>query len=123
MGEEVSDSFVIETMPIFTINIPYRLFLTSARFVAVKFKSVEEALLVIADRDTVEALPKLAITIRQGKEIPGLAERDGKLIITHETILAADTDNFEIPYSHITKIEMKKRGGSRGHNGLELVKW
>ncbi|MFC2073075.1 putative signal transducing protein [Chloroflexota bacterium] len=113
MGEEVLGSFVIETIPIFTVNIPYRLFLTSDRFVAVKFESVEEALIVIAGRDVAKTPP--AITIRQGKKIPGLAEKDGKLIVVPHTVLAADTDNFELPYSHITRIEMKKGGFSGSH--------
>ena len=115
MGGEVLGSFVIEKIPIFTVNIPYRLFLTSDSFVALKFESVKEALLVIAGTDVAETLAGLAITLRQGKEIPGLAERDGKLLVIPQTVLAADTDNFELPYSHITKIEMKKGGFSGSH--------
>lgn len=115
MGGEVLGSFVIEEIPIFTINIPYRLFLTSDRFVAVKFDSVKEALLVTAGRDVAEALAGLAVTLRQGNEILGLAERDGTLLVIPQTVLAADTDNFVIPYSDIDKIDMKKGGFSGSH--------
>jgi len=113
MGEEVLGSFVIETMPILTTNIPYRLFMTPDRFVAVKFESVEEALLVTVDGNVREDLPEQTIKLRQGQETPGVTERDGKLQILSQTVLDANTDNFELTYSHIINIKMKKGGFSR----------
>jgi hypothetical protein len=99
-------------------NISYRLLLTSNRLVAAKFGSIKESLLAIAGGAVGGAVIGLVEALRQGKKIPGvpgLAEVDEKLMLDPKTVLAADNNNFELPYSDITKVEMKKGGFSSAH--------
>ena len=122
MSEEVLGIFEIEKIRMIKSNISYRLLLTSNRLVAAKFGSMKESLLAIAGGAVGGAvggaLVGLVEALRQGKKIPGipgLAEVDEKLMLDPKTVLAADNNNFELPYSDITKVEMKKGGFSSAH--------
>jgi hypothetical protein len=118
MSEEVLGILEIEKIRMLKSNISYRLLLTSNRLVAAKFGSIKESLLAIAGGAVGGAVIGLVEALRQGKKIPGvpgLAEVDEKLMLDPKTVLAADNNNFELPYSDITKVEMKKGGFSSAH--------
>ena len=93
MNEEVFGCFGIQRVRALAPNINYILLLTSDRLVAAKFGSVKDSLSAFGME-----IPK----------IPGLAEVGGKIMLDTQTALAADKNNFELSYSYITKVEMKK---------------
>ena len=115
MSEEILGSLVVEKIRLLKVNITYILLLTSDRLVAAKFGSVKEALLITAG--IAVGCNQVGLVEAQGqrKEIPGLAEIGEKLTLTPQAILAADEDNFELPYYHITGIEARKGGASVAH--------
>lgn len=121
MSEEVLGIFVIEKIRVLKSNISYGLLLTSDRLVAAKLGSLKSLSVIVYVKIYGAALVGLAAALRQGKkiqkipEIPGLADIGGKLMLDPQTVLAADKNNFELPYSYITKVEMKKGGFSPAH--------
>ncbi len=83
MSEEVMGAFGISEVHVLKSNINYMLFFTPDRLVAAK------ARLVVPDH------------------YPGLVDIDGKFYLDSQNVLATDKHNFEIPYSDISKVEMK----------------
>jgi hypothetical protein len=73
-------------------NIHYILFFTSERLIAAKVGGQHEELTLIADS---------CAFARKAEELKD---------VSIESILKADKDNFEIPYTDITDIEIKKAG-------------
>lgn len=124
MSEEVLGSFVIEKIHTWKPNISYVLVLTSHRLVAARCESHEDCLAGIARGVDEEVLAGAFEAAVQGKKIlavPGVTETRGKFMLDPQTTLAADKNNFELAYSYITKVEMKKGGFSPAH-GLRAGK-
>ena len=123
---EVLNRFEIREVHVFKSDIDYILFLTSDRLVAAKLRiSIWRELQNIL-RDAVSDVAKADFPIisfiaeliveplfgkrkkRKSKSIPGQKRIKGKLTLDLQTVLAADKHNFEILYSDVNKIEMKR---------------
>lgn len=92
MVEEVKDYFLAEKIFGLKSNIRYVLFFTARRLIAAKIGGqLKDILGPVALKEYAEKAEEL-------KQV------------SQESILKADKDNFEIPYSDITNIEIKKAG-------------
>ena len=79
-----------------------------------KFRSVENALNVVKEFGEVAVgegriVIDVITQIGRGREnIPGLDKVGKKFMLDSQSVLTANRHNFEIPYSDINKVEMKK---------------
>jgi len=90
--EEIEGYILASKVSVWKRNIHYILFFTSKRMIAAKVGGQREELTLIADAFAFA---------RKAEELKD---------ISTESILRADIDNFEIPYSDVINIEIKKAG-------------
>ena len=97
-----------------TWNYKYNLFLTTNRIVVAKIRGPKD--------DLSWLLSPMAGIVADKLLKPEEKRRERLRGMSAEDILKADKGNFEIPYSEITKVEMKKFGRRRDMRILTAMK-